>query len=149
MLLVTVRLDVSRHVSQAPRACRESIGASPASLGAGDGLARESPMSPVPIPLALGRAASGRAAEHPATAFSSDLGRVAWRAGSGSGAAFAAMSWMRTQEPILGDKRTCDALDLIIVPRVRDLGGGFSVHRALPHVKVTALPARLAADNVR
>jgi hypothetical protein len=46
-----------------------------------------------------------------------------------------AMSWMPAQEPILGDKRTCDALDLIIVPRVRDLGGGFSVHRALPHAK--------------
>jgi Pirin len=45
------------------------------------------------------------------------------------------MSWMPAQEPVLGDKRTCDALDLIIVPRVRDLGGGFSVHRALPHAK--------------
>jgi redox-sensitive bicupin YhaK (pirin superfamily) len=42
---------------------------------------------------------------------------------------------MPAQEPILGDKRTCDALDLIIVPRVRDLGGGFSVHRALPHAR--------------
>ena len=27
----------------------------------------------------------------------------------------------------------CDALELIIVPRVRDLGDGFSVRRALPH----------------
>src|SRR3981081_311869 len=45
------------------------------------------------------------------------------------------MSWMPAQEPVLGDKRTCDALDLIIVPRVRDLGGGFSVHRALPHAR--------------
>jgi len=45
------------------------------------------------------------------------------------------MSWVPAQEPILGDKRTCDALDLIIVPRVRDLGDGFSVHRALPHAK--------------
>jgi redox-sensitive bicupin YhaK (pirin superfamily) len=45
------------------------------------------------------------------------------------------MSWMPAQKPVLGDKRTCDALDLIIVPRVRDLGGGFSVHRALPHAK--------------
>jgi redox-sensitive bicupin YhaK (pirin superfamily) len=42
---------------------------------------------------------------------------------------------MPAQEPILGDKRTCDALDLIIVPRVRDLGGGFSVHPALPHAR--------------
>src|SRR3984893_9219969 len=45
------------------------------------------------------------------------------------------MSWMPAQEPILGDKRSCDALDLIIVPRVRDLGGGFSARRALPHAK--------------
>ena len=43
------------------------------------------------------------------------------------------MSWMLAQDPVLGDKRSCDALDLIIVPRVRDLGGGFSVRRALPH----------------
>ena len=43
------------------------------------------------------------------------------------------MSWMPAQKPVLGDKRTCDALDLIIVPRVRDLGDGFSVRRALPH----------------
>ena len=43
------------------------------------------------------------------------------------------MSWMPAQDPVLGDKRSCDALDLIIVPRVRDLGGGFSVRRALPH----------------
>ena len=47
----------------------------------GDGLACESPVSPVPIPLALGRAAARRATMHPATAFSSDLGRSAWRAG--------------------------------------------------------------------
>jgi hypothetical protein len=59
----------------------------PRGLALGDGLACETPMSPVPIPLALGRAASGRAAVHPATAFSCDLGRSAWRARSGSGAA--------------------------------------------------------------
>jgi hypothetical protein len=45
------------------------------------------------------------------------------------------MSWMPAQDPVLGDNRSCDALDLIIVPRVRDLGGGFSVHRALPHAR--------------
>src|SRR6478736_5197155 len=45
------------------------------------------------------------------------------------------MSWMPAKDPVLGDKRSCDALDLIIVPRVRDLGGGFSVHRALPHAR--------------
>lgn len=43
------------------------------------------------------------------------------------------MSWMPSNDPVLGDKRSCDALDLIIVPRVRDLGDGFSVRRALPH----------------
>jgi redox-sensitive bicupin YhaK (pirin superfamily) len=43
------------------------------------------------------------------------------------------MSWMPAKDPALGDKRSCDALDLIIVPRVRDLGDGFSVRRALPH----------------
>jgi len=45
------------------------------------------------------------------------------------------MSWMPSTDPVLGDKRTCDALELVIVPRVRDLGDGFSVHRALPHGK--------------
>jgi redox-sensitive bicupin YhaK (pirin superfamily) len=43
------------------------------------------------------------------------------------------MSWMPDKDPVLGDKRSCDALDLVIVPRVRDLGDGFSVRRALPH----------------
>jgi redox-sensitive bicupin YhaK (pirin superfamily) len=36
---------------------------------------------------------------------------------------------------VLGDKKSCDALELIIVPRVRDLGDGFVVRRALPHGK--------------
>jgi redox-sensitive bicupin YhaK (pirin superfamily) len=43
------------------------------------------------------------------------------------------MSWMPDQDPILGDKKSCDALELTIVPRVRDLGDGFMVRRALPH----------------
>jgi redox-sensitive bicupin YhaK (pirin superfamily) len=43
------------------------------------------------------------------------------------------MSWQPAKEPVLGDKHSCDALQLIIVPRVRDLGDGFSVRRALPH----------------
>ena len=42
------------------------------------------------------------------------------------------MSWQPSQDPILGDPQTCDALELVIVPRVRDLGG-FEVRRALPH----------------
>jgi redox-sensitive bicupin YhaK (pirin superfamily) len=46
-----------------------------------------------------------------------------------------AMSWMPATDPLLGDKRACDALELVIVPRVRDLGDGFSVRRALPHGK--------------
>jgi redox-sensitive bicupin YhaK (pirin superfamily) len=44
------------------------------------------------------------------------------------------MSWTPSQDPILGDKRSCDALDLVIIPRARDIGG-FEVHRALPHGK--------------
>lgn len=45
------------------------------------------------------------------------------------------MSWMPSVDPIAGDAPSCDALDLVIVPRVRDLGDGFSVRRALPHGK--------------
>ena len=42
------------------------------------------------------------------------------------------MSWLNDFDPVAGDNKSCDALDLVIVPRVRDLGG-FSVRRALPH----------------
>jgi hypothetical protein len=42
------------------------------------------------------------------------------------------MSWREGYDPVVGDARSCDALELVIVPRVRDLGG-FSVRRALPH----------------
>ena len=45
------------------------------------------------------------------------------------------MSWMPSNDPILGDQHSCDALELIIVPRTRDLGDGFAVRRALPHGK--------------
>ncbi len=48
------------------------------------------------------------------------------------------MSWMPSNDPILGDPQTCDALDLIIVPRTRDLGDGFAVRRALPHGHIAA-----------
>ena len=44
------------------------------------------------------------------------------------------MSWLPSSDPVLGDKRSCDALELVIVPRARDIGG-FEVHRALPHGK--------------
>ena len=45
------------------------------------------------------------------------------------------MSLMPTADPILGDKRSCDALELVVVPRVRDLGDGFTVRRAMPNEK--------------
>ncbi len=45
------------------------------------------------------------------------------------------MSWLPSADPILGDKPSCDALELIVVPRVRDLGDGFEVRRALPSEK--------------
>ena len=45
------------------------------------------------------------------------------------------MSWLPSADPILGDRRSCDALELIVVPRVRDLGDGFEVRRALPSDK--------------
>jgi redox-sensitive bicupin YhaK (pirin superfamily) len=41
------------------------------------------------------------------------------------------MSWLPAKDPVLGDKQSCDALELVVVPRMRDLGG-FEVHRALP-----------------
>lgn len=44
------------------------------------------------------------------------------------------MSWLPSNDPVLGDARSCDALELVIVPRARDLGG-FAVRRALPHGK--------------
>src|ERR1700741_566766 len=44
------------------------------------------------------------------------------------------MSWLPASDPVPGDKRGCDALELIIVPRAHDIGG-FEVRRALPHGK--------------
>ncbi len=41
------------------------------------------------------------------------------------------MSWQPSEDPVHGDRRSCDALETVIVPRVRDLGG-FNVRRALP-----------------
>jgi hypothetical protein len=38
-------------------------------------------------------------------------------------------------DPDLGDARTADLVDTIIVPRARDLGGGFTVGRVLPSVE--------------
>lgn len=45
------------------------------------------------------------------------------------------MTWLPHHDPILGDKQSCDALELVVVPRTRDLGDGFAVRRALPHGK--------------
>jgi redox-sensitive bicupin YhaK (pirin superfamily) len=44
------------------------------------------------------------------------------------------MSWMPSSDPVLGDTQSCDTLELVVVPRVRDLGG-FAVRRALPQFK--------------
>lgn len=41
------------------------------------------------------------------------------------------MSWLKDNDPIPGDCRSCDAIEQVIVPRARDLGG-FEVRRALP-----------------
>src|SRR5437660_8439490 len=41
------------------------------------------------------------------------------------------MSWLTADDPRPGDKLSCDAIEHIIVPRARDLGG-FEVRRALP-----------------
>jgi hypothetical protein len=42
---------------------------------------------------------------------------------------------MPSADPILGDNRSCDALALVVVPRLRDLGNGFAVRRAMPNEK--------------
>ncbi|MGE3149773.1 MAG: pirin family protein [Pseudorhodoplanes sp.] len=44
------------------------------------------------------------------------------------------MSWQPADDPAPGDKHACDALEMVIVPRTRDLGG-FEVRRALPSVQ--------------
>jgi redox-sensitive bicupin YhaK (pirin superfamily) len=44
------------------------------------------------------------------------------------------MSWLTDNDPIPGDKKSCDAIEDVIVPRARDLGG-FEVRRALPSAK--------------
>jgi redox-sensitive bicupin YhaK (pirin superfamily) len=44
------------------------------------------------------------------------------------------MTWLPDLDPTLGDARSCDAIETIIVPRARDLGD-FEVRRALPSPK--------------
>jgi redox-sensitive bicupin YhaK (pirin superfamily) len=41
------------------------------------------------------------------------------------------MSWIPSDDPKPGDPKSCDAIEQVIVPRARDLGG-FEVRRALP-----------------
>jgi redox-sensitive bicupin YhaK (pirin superfamily) len=41
------------------------------------------------------------------------------------------MSWLPTDDPVPGDPRSCAAIETVVVPRSRDIGG-FSVRRALP-----------------
>lgn len=43
------------------------------------------------------------------------------------------MSQLPADDPILGDARSCDAIEKVIVPRSHDLGG-FQVRRALPAI---------------
>ena len=59
------------------------------------------------------------------------------------------MSWHPSNDPVLGDPTSCDALDLVIVPRTRDLGDGFEVRRALPHGErqMKAVLVNLAFDE--
>ena len=45
------------------------------------------------------------------------------------------MSFSPVPDPAPGDAAAGDAIDLVIVPRTRDLGDGFEVRRALPHGK--------------
>ena len=44
------------------------------------------------------------------------------------------MSWLPDKDPVLGDTKSCDALELVIVPRTRDLGDGFAVRLSLIHI---------------
>jgi redox-sensitive bicupin YhaK (pirin superfamily) len=44
------------------------------------------------------------------------------------------MSWLPSNDPKPGDALACDAIEQVIVPRARDLGG-FEVRRALPSAK--------------
>jgi redox-sensitive bicupin YhaK (pirin superfamily) len=44
------------------------------------------------------------------------------------------MTWMPTADPVPGDARSCDALELVVVPRTRDIGA-FNVRRALPFAR--------------
>src|SRR5436309_15314819 len=53
---------------------------------------------------------------------------------AGRGVMRITMSFFPGKDPAPGDVPACEAIELMIVPRSVDLGG-FSVRRALPHVK--------------
>ena len=44
------------------------------------------------------------------------------------------MSWQPFRDPVPGDAGSCEAIEQVIVPRARDLGG-FEVRRALPSAR--------------
>jgi len=44
------------------------------------------------------------------------------------------MSWRACDDPVPGDTKSCDQIEMVIVPRSRDLGG-FEVRRALPSAR--------------
>src|SRR5918912_3446933 len=44
------------------------------------------------------------------------------------------MSWQAAEDPQPGDERACRAIETVIVPRARDVGG-FEVRRALPSAR--------------
>jgi hypothetical protein len=44
------------------------------------------------------------------------------------------MSWFPAKDPEPGNSLSCDAIELVIVPRTADLGG-FTVRRALPSTR--------------
>ncbi|MEN6542856.1 pirin family protein [Parvibaculum sp.] len=44
------------------------------------------------------------------------------------------MSWLPTDEPQPGDRKSCEALELVVVPRAHDIGN-MEVRRALPYAK--------------
>jgi len=60
------------------------------------------------------------------------------------------MSWHPSIDPVLGDPHSCDALELVIVPRTRDLGDGFEGgRRALPHGKRQMVGPFIVSDHFR
>ena len=57
------------------------------------------------------------------------------------------MTWHPSQDPAPGDTFACDAIDTIIVPRARDLGG-FEVRRALPSAKRQMIGPFIFFDHI-